>query len=61
MKLMLKESLVMHFTRMVKIPNYLIPWKILTLMYREEAFTAIVSYKECDKRLHLFQSIQVYI
>jgi len=55
-RLMLSKSLAMLFTRMGKIPSFLIPWKSLILMFQEEAFTMAVSYRECEKRLQLFQS-----
>ena len=57
---MLSKSLAMLFTRMGKILSFLTPWKNLPLMFLEEAFTMAVSYRGCEKKLHLFQSTDSY-
>lgn len=53
---MLSVCLVMLFSRMDKILDYPIPWRIFTQMCLGGAFTMDVLYRECGKKLRLSPS-----
>lgn len=46
----------MLFSRRERVPSYHILWKAFVQMWLAEASTMAVSYRECEKRLHLFPS-----
>lgn len=59
--LMLKGCLDMLFSRMGRTLDSHIHWRSFTQMLLAEAFTMVVSYRECGKKLHHFPRILSFI